>query len=169
MGSYSVRARLVWPARAAAVVIAIVAASALTGGCTPSASPAAVSQVRMSRCGGALRAQPDVVNVTCLNNSIMARHLRWSSWGGPVATATGSAVVDLCAYEDCYAGDYVTVPIVIITSKIVRCSRSAHAYSEMQYVFVGRSPYAGVPAGISVPDGANSPANPRDQTVSLVC
>jgi hypothetical protein len=107
----------------------------------------------MSLCGGSLRAQPDVVNVTCLNNSVMARRLRWSSLGGPIATATGSAVVDLCAYEDCYAGDYVTVPIVIIASKIVRCSRSAHAYSELQHVFVGRSPYASVPAGMTVPDG----------------
>lgn len=50
-----------------------------------------------------VRARPDVVNVTCLNNSVMARQLRWSSWGGPIATATGSAVVDLCAYEDCAA------------------------------------------------------------------
>jgi hypothetical protein len=99
-----------------------------------------------------------------MNNSITARHLHWSGWG-----ATGSAVVDLCAYEDCAYGDYVTVPIVLITSKIVHCPGSLQAYSRLQYVFVGRSPFAGLKSSISVPDGSNSPGGPGSQTVSLVC
>lgn len=157
-------------ARSAAIV-AVTLGLVVAAGCTPShtaGSPTARS-VRVALCGGAPQARPNVVNLTCLDNAVMARHLRWSDWGRPIATATGSATVDLCAYEDCYAGDYVTVPIVLITSKIVRCAASAQAYSRMQYVFVGRSPYAGLEASISVPDGSNSPANPADQSISLTC
>lgn len=154
-----------------AAIVAVTLGSVFAVGCTPShtaGSPAARS-VRVALCGGAPLARPNVVNLACLDNAVMARHLRWSDWGRPIATATGSATVDLCAYEDCYAGDYVTVPIVLITSKIVRCAAGAQAYSRMQYVFVGRSPYAGLEASISIPDGSTSPANPADQSISLTC
>jgi len=167
-GSGRVWRALACPARAAAA-IAITVMSLLAAGCTQSAGSKAAEPVRVSFCGGVLQAHPDVVNVVCANNSIAARDLRWSGWGDQVATATGSAVVDLCAYEDCYAGEYVTVPIVIITSKIMHCPGSMRAYSRLQYVFVGRSPYAGLPAGISIPDGSDTPADPGDQTVSLAC
>jgi hypothetical protein len=125
--------------------------------------------VRISDCGTAPAARPGVVTVVCTNDSVTARSLRWSGWGGPVATATGSAVVDLCAFEDCAAGDYVTVPVVIIASKITRCPGTAPAYGRLQYVFVGRSPFASLPPKASIPDGSNTPANPANQTVALPC
>lgn len=170
MGSYLVR-ELATSARSAAAMAAATVTLLFAAGCThaqPTGADAARS-VRVAFCGGAARAQPDVVAVNCLNDSITARQLEWSNWGGPVATATGSAVVDLCAYEDCAEGDYVRVPIVLITSKIVRCQGKARAYSRLQYLFVGRSPFAGLQASISVPDGSNSPANPANQTVRLAC
>lgn len=152
-----------------AAFCAIAVTSLFAAGCMPSAGPPADSPVRISLCGGSLRAQPDVVNVMCANNSITARNLHWSGWGKPVATATGSAVVDLCAYEDCYAGEYVTAPIVIIASKIMRCPGSAKAYSKLQYVFVGQSPFAGLPKGAAVPDGSATPSGLGNQTLSLIC
>lgn len=165
MGSHRIRRAL---AVRAAAIIMIAVSSVFAAGCTHSANPAL--PVRMSLCGGGLQARPAVVNVICTNNSISARNLHWSGWGGPVATATGSAVVDLCAYEDCAAGDYVTVAIVLITSKIMRCASSTHAYTRLQYVFVGRSPYAGLPTKIAVADGSAVPnGGPGDQTVSLTC
>ena len=42
----------------------------------------------------------------CHTKDIIARKLAWSAWGKPTATAIGTAVVDLCAYEDCHSGDY---------------------------------------------------------------
>jgi hypothetical protein len=167
MGSDRIWRALAFLVRAAAITM-IAASSLFAAGCTHSAK--SVMPVRISLCGGGLQARPAVVNVICTNNSISARNLHWSGWGGPVATATGSAVVDLCAYEDCAAGDYVTVPIVLITSKIMQCASSAHAYTRLQYVFVGRSPYAGLPSKIAVADGSASPSGgPGDQTVSLTC
>ena len=42
--------------------------------------------------------------------------------GRPVATAAGTAVVDLCAMEDCHTGSYQSAPIVLIASAIRRLS-----------------------------------------------
>jgi hypothetical protein len=168
MSTYSNR-RAPWRTRGAVALIGLALTLVFAAGCTHSAGSRPAVLVRVSTCGGAPQAQPDVVNLNCLNNSIMARHLRWVHWGGPVATAIGSATVDLCAYEDCASGDYVTVPIVLITSKMVRCPSSSHAYSRLQYVFVGGSPFAGLNARLSIPDGSVTPANPHDQTVNLLC
>lgn len=160
------------PARSARAVLmmAVIAATllALTS-CGPAVTSKAAASVKIALCGGAPAVHPRVVTVACANDSVAARDLRWSRWGQPVAIATGSAVVDLCAFEDCYAGDYVTVPIVIVVSKITRCHRTEAAYGRLQYVFVGGSPFAGLPARASIPDGSDAPANPADQTVALRC
>jgi hypothetical protein len=161
------RIRRALTVRATAIMVLAVT-SAFTVGCTHTAN--AVKQVTMSFCGGGPEAEPTVVDVMCANNSISATKLRWSGWGRPVATATGSATVDLCAFEDCAAGDYVSVPIVLITSKIMRCGGSTHAYSRLQYVFVGRSPFAGLPVKIAVADGSATPSGGLgDQTIRLNC
>jgi hypothetical protein len=162
------------PLRAVAVIVAITGALSLVAGCGPAArSQTGRSQtgrqMKISACGAALQSQPGVFTVVCTNNSVAARDLHWSGWGGPVATASGSAVVDLCAFEDCAAGNYVTVPIVIIASKVMKCPGAVPAYGRLQYVFVGTSPFAGLPAKASVPDGSETPANPADQTVALPC
>jgi acyl CoA:acetate/3-ketoacid CoA transferase alpha subunit len=78
-------------------------------------------------------------------------------------TGVGTAVVDLYTYEDCHTGIYGSAPIVVIASKIVRCTRGTQAYSRLQYVFVGGSPLPAVPAGtkysnyIAAPDRSVPP------------
>ena len=157
------------PGHVIAAIAAIAGTLSVLAGCGPAASSPSAPLVKMSLCGGALSAHPVVMTVVCANNSVAAHDLRWSGWGRPVATATGSAVVDLCAFEECAAGDYVRVPVVLIASKIRRCPGAKPAYGRLQYVFVGRSPFAGLPAKASVPDGSETPANPADQTVALAC
>jgi len=91
--------------------------------------------------------------------------------GKPVATAIGVAVYDWCAFEDCHTGIYNTAPIVIIASKIVTCPKRAHAYSRLQYVFVGRSPFSSLPAHMNFSNIMfGSHASPAaNQTVLLGC
>jgi hypothetical protein len=111
------------------------------------------------------------VDVICVTGSITARSLTWSAWGKPVATAVGTAVVDLCAYSDCHTGNYRSFPIVVIASRLVSCSKNTHAYSRLQYVFVGHSPFQGVPANMKFTnfmDAASRPP-PGNQTTSLTC
>lgn len=156
-------------ARIAGLVTAVALAALLMAGCTQSAGKSPARRVELSFCGGALRSQPGVIDISCSDNGVTARQLRWSGWGRSVATATGSAVVDLCAYEECFAGNYVTVPIVVITSKIRQCPGHRQAYSRMQYVFVGSSPYKGLSATSSIPDGSIVPSDPGNQTAILGC
>jgi hypothetical protein len=128
--------------------------------------------VTMAYCGTSSQARPNSISVVCGTNDIFARNLTWSAWGKPTATAIGTAEVDLCAFEDCHSGDYNPFPIVLVASKIVNCPQHRRAYSRLQYVFVGTSPFQGVPANISFKNfiaGPMRPEPPLNQTVGLSC
>jgi hypothetical protein len=133
---------------------------------------AASPPVTMAYCGSAPQVRPAVVEVICGTDDITADSLTWSAWGQQVATAIGTAVVDLCSYEDCHTGSFTAVPIVVIASKMVGCAKNTHAYSRLQYVFVDGSPFAGVPAEENFSNFMADPTRsgpPHDQTVSLTC
>jgi hypothetical protein len=161
------RARMTWAAVAVTVLALFLAA------CGQAGRPASTRpRVTMAFCGGSPQARPDVLDVICLTDDITARNLAWTGWGRPVATAAGTAVVDLCAMEDCHTGSYQSAPIVLIASAIRACPRHRRAYSRLQYVFVGRSPFAGLPAGASTRNFMTGPGRvtmPADQTVSVAC
>lgn len=156
-------------AAAGAVLLPLV----LMAGCGPAAkSGHAATSVKMVDCYGRLQARPDNVQVICQSDAIMARKLAWSGWGKPVATAIGVAVYDWCAFEDCHTGTYNTAPIVIIASKIVTCPKRRHAYSRLQYDFVGHSPFSGLPAHMNFSNlmtGSHRPGPAANQTVLLGC
>jgi hypothetical protein len=121
---------------------------ALAGCSHPSPGAAAgPAVVRLADCGSKPVPRPAVIVMVCANNSITARDLKWSNWGKPVTAAIGTAVVDLCAYTDCHTGSYGTAPIVVIATRLVRCSAGVSGYSRVQYVFAGTSPFQGTPAG----------------------
>ena len=156
-------------AAAAAVTVPVLVLSACSHPAPSRTPPLAVT---MAFCGGSAQARPAVVEVICATNDITARDLAWSGWGRPVATASGTAVVDLCAAEDCHTGEYASAAIVLVASGLTPCNQKSRGYSRLQYVFVGTSPFAGVPANMnfagymSAPDRPGLPAN---QTVHLSC
>ena len=136
------------------------------------ASESGPPPVRIGYCGLKPQVRPDVIVVTCTNDSITAINLKWSTWGNQKAIAKGSATIDLCAYAymDCAQGDYTSVPIVVFASQIKKCSRNAHAYSTLRYTFPHGSPW-GKPSKYAekyqwIPKNQLPPAN---QTVSLTC
>jgi hypothetical protein len=144
----------------------------LLAACSQSGPAAAPARATLAYCGGQQQARPTVVNVICTTNDITARNLTWSGWGKPFAVARGTAVVDLCAFADCHTGAYHPFPIVVIASKIASCAGSQRAYLRLQYVFVGRSPFQGLPAHLKFTHfmvGAARPGPPPHQTVSLTC
>lgn len=139
--------------------------------CSHATQPAA-PQVTLGYCGSNLQVRPDVILVVCATDDITARNLVWSDWGKATATAKGSATVDLCAYNDCAAGDYISVPIVMTASKIVPCSKNVRAYSTLRYNFPAGSPFKGVPAVANTQayyGGGDQPVPPVNQTVILTC
>ena len=118
------------------------------------------------------RAAAAAMEIVCGTSDITAGRLAWSAWGQQIATAVGTAVVDMCAYEDCHTGSFSSVPVVLIASKIVRCAKAARAYSRLQYVFVGGSPFSGLPASVNTSNFIAAPGRPlppANQTVSLGC
>lgn len=128
--------------------------------------------VKMGYCGSNLQVKPDVVLVVCNTDDITATHLTWSDWGKPTASASGSALVDLCAYEDCANPSVISVPIHVIASKIVSCASNTRAYSTLRYVFVDGSPWPNMPANLNTSGyiGApNRPLPPANHTVRLTC
>jgi hypothetical protein len=156
--------------RAAAMATAVLPWLLLSA-CSHPASPAP-TRVTMAYCGSGPQVRPDVLEIVCGTSDITADNLAWSSWGRQIATGVGTAVVDTCAYEDCHTGSFTSVPIVVVASQLVRCG-PAMGYSRLQYVFVGDSPFSGLPANsgnfsdfIAAPD---RPAPPANQVVSLTC
>lgn len=128
--------------------------------------------VTLGFCGSTPQVMPDVVLVVCNTDDITATNLIWSDWGKATATARGSATVNLCAYTDCASGDYISVPVDVAVSRIVRCSKTTRAYSTLRYAFPDGSPFRGISATASGPGlfgGQNQPVPPANQTVSLTC
>ena len=159
---------------------AVALAAALTSilvltSCGPAKSAAqAAKPVTMRPCSDSSRqTRPDLISVICASDAITARSLAWSQWGKKVATATGTATVNWCAFEGCAQGKYDNYPIVMIASKIVRCPKGGQQYSRMQYVFVGDdNPFAGLPKKLKLSNqffGSHSPGPANNQTVSLPC
>jgi hypothetical protein len=138
-------------ATSAVVMAALLVPLLLLPACShPAGAGTGAPRVTMANCGVSPQVKPTVVNVICGTADITARDLTWSGWGKPVATASGTAVVDLCVFSDCHTGSYQAVPIVVIASKTGRCGHGAQGYLRLQYVFVGRSPFAGLPASIEL-------------------
>jgi hypothetical protein len=128
--------------------------------------------VTMSFCGSDAQAMPTVIEVICNTDDLTARNLVWTGWGKPQATASGMAVADTCAYEDCHTGAFASVRVTLIASKITRCAKNVLAYSTLRYVFHGASPWQGIPANMSTSGYMAAPGRPlppADQTVSLTC
>jgi hypothetical protein len=158
-------------ATSVAVMATLLVPLLLLSACShPAGAGTGATRITMANCGVSPQVKPTVVNVICGTTDITARRLAWSAWGKPVATAVGTAVVDLCAFSDCHTGSYQAVPVVMVASKIGQCGHGTQGYLRLQYVFVGRSPFAGLPTNLNFSNfmtGAARPGPPRDQTVSL--
>jgi hypothetical protein len=140
--------------------------TACSGAARPTAPP-----VTLGFCGSNPQVQPAAIMVVCNTNDITAENLTWSNWGRPTATARGSAVVDLCSYEDCANPDDVSVPIEVTVSKIMRCAKNAQAYSTLRYTFPNGSPFRDVPVSVIENESSSygESVPPANQTVSLTC
>jgi hypothetical protein len=158
-------------ARKAPAIGAALLLPLLLAACSQAAKPVPPA-VTLGFCGSSPEVMPDVVLVVCSTDDITANNLVWSDWGAQAAHAKGSATVDLCAYTDCAAGDYVSVPFDVTASRIIQCTKSRRAYSILRYVFPDGSPFKNVPLVADSPayyGGQNQPVPPLDQTVSLTC
>lgn len=167
------------PGRAARLGVLLALLAALAGACSNAApspgapgaapSPGAPGAARLPDCGGVPQDRPSVVVLTCSEGAITARSLTWSGWGSKIATATGSAVVNMCAYQDCHTGSYRSYPMVLVASGTEDCPGGLRGYARLQYLFVGTSPFQGLPAAMKVPPQWWGPAGVGKPLVSRPC
>jgi hypothetical protein len=151
---------------------ALAACSGSPGAAGSDSRPGAGHSLTIAYCGGHRQVRPTTINIICGANDITAQRLVWSGWGSSFAAGRGTAVVDLCSFEDCHMGQYSGYPIVVVASQPKSCSPGQRAYARLQYVFVGKSPFQGLPAHLSFKNyvtGAARPGPPPNQTVSLDC
>lgn len=131
------------------------------------ASSGGAASMRLADCGGSPQTKPDVVVVTCSSTDITAHNLKWQNWGGSVATATGYAVVNVCAYNDCHTGAYASYPVVLAAFGKTACPQGRHGYASIEYMFAGKSPFQDLPPTMKVPRdwwgpaGVGSTVQPR--------
>ena len=157
---------------ALAIPLLVLAACSSSGPSRPGASTTSARSDTIAYCGGQRQPRPTTINIICGVNDITAQKLVWAGWGAPVATARGTAVVDLCSFEDCHMGQYNPFPLVVVASGLKTCSGGGRGYSRLQYVFVGKSPFQGLPAHLNFKHyvvGSHRPGPPPHQTVSLDC
>jgi hypothetical protein len=123
-------------------ITALAAAALLAAGCSTPHHPAASARgpQRIADCTGIPHVRPAIVVVRCIDGSMVAQKLKWSGWGTPVATATGTAVLNNCVFipQGCATGDYESYPVVLIASGSLRCPTGGPAYARLQTVLVGR-------------------------------
>jgi hypothetical protein len=154
--------------RLAAVVLAVL--GLMAAGCSHPAKPAGPAMPHaLADCLGQPQVRPAEVDVRCADNSLVASHLKWSGWGGPVATALGTAVINACEFTDCHTGAYQAYRVVLTVSGIVACPKGSHAYASIQYMFVGH--FNAWPVGVTDqviprPCGSSGPPH-RDQQPSV--
>jgi hypothetical protein len=158
-------------ARIMPALVATLLSVLLLAACSHAAAPGP-PPVTLSFCGNDPQSTPTVVQVVCNTDDITARNLVWHGWGKSAATAQGTAVVDLCAYEDCHTGAFGAVPITLTASKLADCAKDTRAYSALHYVFPAGSPWPGVPANANIAGfmaAPDRPLPPANQTVDLTC
>jgi hypothetical protein len=142
----------------------------LAAGCGGSAAPLPSAAPRyLADCSGHPQPRPTMVVVRCADVSMTARNLKWAGWGARVATATGTAVINDCEFQDCHTGLYSAHPVVLVISGAVACPTGGRAYARIQVMFVGRFitwPRADVDQIVSRPCGGSGPPTPAQQPTS---
>ncbi len=163
------RARRLISLAAGALIVLPVICCACTNSNT--SAKAAAPTTKLGFCGAEQQVRPSVVIITCASNAITARDLKWSRWGGPIAAAVGTAVVDLCAFSDCHTGKYGSAPIVVVATSVRKCPSGARSYGKLQFMFIGKSPFQGVPANFSAGnfDFGSHRILPGSAPISLTC
>jgi hypothetical protein len=82
--------------------------------------------------------RPAAIVVTCADANYQLRSLKWSSWGGASATATGTAFINDCT-PYCAAGHVHSYAVHVTLGRLIACGSSRH-YNLLTVLFTGARP-----------------------------
>jgi hypothetical protein len=83
--------------------------------------------------------RPATIVVACADANLQLTHLKWSSFGGSTARATGEYYVNDCA-PNCAAGKFHSYPITVVLSKAKLCKDHYDDYQQAAVRFAATRP-----------------------------
>jgi hypothetical protein len=103
-----------------------------------SATFASSGGVKITNC---LRAstRPKMLTLTCGDGNTVLSGLRWASFGGTSARASGTFAMNTCA-PNCAQGKVVRYPVTVKAGDARSCKAGLRVYDKLTLSFTGRSP-----------------------------
>lgn len=121
-----------WRLAVCALAIGVVAPT------TGALGASAPSHVKISNCGAALT-RPKTVTLTCADAGIVLTKLKWSSFGGATAKASGKIDVNTCE-PDCAAGAAKSYRVKVSASRPRSCKHGLAVYGRVAVTFTAAKP-----------------------------
>jgi hypothetical protein len=118
----------------ALTIAAFAAALVSLGVMVASAAPA----VKITNCNSA-SSRPKAITLTCGDGNTALTKLRWSSFGGAAAQASGTFAMNTCT-PNCAGGKVVRYPVAVKASNIRKCKAGLRVYNKLSLKFTGRAP-----------------------------
>jgi hypothetical protein len=118
----------------AAGVLLAVLALVTTGAMSASAS----SPLKITNCDRAL-SRPKLLTLSCGDGNTVLKGLSWSSFGGSMARAKGTFVMNTCE-PNCAAGKTVSFKVNVKATDPRACKRGLRVYNRLTLQFIGHSP-----------------------------
>ncbi len=113
--------------------------AALAFGAAAAAPVSASPVMALPDCQGKPQVRPAMVLFACADGNFSAEKLRWTTWGGRTAVATGVAQSNDCT-PNCAAGHFHSYRIRVIVSGHQTCPGGRPAYSSVTFAWIGASP-----------------------------
>lgn len=127
--------RVVIRFRRQALTIAALAATMISVGVI---TASAASPVKITNCVSA-SIRPKSLTLACGDGNTVLSKLRWSSFGGASAQATGTLEVNTCS-PNCAGGKVVHYPVAVKAASIRKCKAGLRVYNKLTLRFTGRAP-----------------------------
>jgi hypothetical protein len=113
--------------------ILVVALAAMVG-----TSASASSPIKITNCTKA-SSRPKMVTLTCADANTVLTGLRWSSFGGASALATGTLESNTCT-PNCASGKVVRYPVAVRANGTRICKAGLRVYDRITLRFTRRAP-----------------------------
>lgn len=101
-------------------------------------SASASSTIKITNCTSA-SSRPKTVTLTCGDGNTVLSGLRWSSFGGASALATGALETNTCT-PNCASGKVVRYPVAVRANGTRTCKAGLRVYDKITLRFTRRAP-----------------------------
>jgi hypothetical protein len=83
--------------------------------------------------------RPKTLTLACADDNAVLIGLRWASFGGAVANASGTLETNTCT-PNCAQGKFVRYPVAVKAGDPRTCKTRVRVYNEVTLRFTGRAP-----------------------------